>query len=123
MGKWFDIFVLFIILIKLIFIGLTLYNIYLIQKLKRQGENKKVQDLEKSIEFWKERVDFIFIAAMSVVLLYLFHPLYKTTAIPYIDYDTRLLLFLYGVITLLTAKWTVFFGESPTLEYLQKMLG
>jgi hypothetical protein len=111
MNKY-DIYVTFIFLIKIGFILMAISHIYL----KTKG--KADSDLDKKILYWKERFEFIFIAAMAILLIYLFNPRSVKNII--IDKETKILLYLFGFILLITAKWDLFFKESPIVKIIQK---
>lgn len=112
--KNYNIYVTFIFLIKVGFILMALLHIYLKFKGKEQS------DLDKKILYWKERFEFIFIALMSILLIYLFNPRVDRNTL--IDKETKLLLFLFGFILLITAKWDVFIKESPVFKMLQRSI-
>jgi hypothetical protein len=40
-----------------------------------------------------------------------------------IDGETKILLYLFGVVLLITAKWADFFREAEWFQYLQKSVG
>ena len=85
-----------------------------------KSTGKKDSELFKTIEFWKDRIEFIFIAFMSALLIYIFNPRVDRTK--YINYETRLLFYLFGFILILTANWKIFFKESPLFKDLQKVV-
>ena len=58
---------------------------------------------------------------MSILLIYLFHPRNKNNKYPEIDIEVKLLLFLYGIITLLTLNWKVFLTESQIANFYKKI--
>ena len=87
--------------------------------LKAKGDEKS--ELDKKILYWKERFEFIFIACMAALLIYLFNPRSKTSIT--IDRETKVLLFLFGFVLLITAKWDEFIKESPWFSRLQQILG
>ena len=93
-------YITFIFLIKIGFIIMTITHIYL------QAKGKKKSDLDKNILYWKERFEFIFIAMMSILLIYLFNPRVDRSVL--IDKETKILLYLFGFILLITAKWNLF---------------
>jgi len=79
-----DMFVLFIIFIKIVFI-LTSIGHVILTHMTRKGsdtdtnsDDKKKQGDEKQkdakLMYWKERTEFIFIASMAVLLIYYFNP-------------------------------------------------
>lgn len=110
----FDMYIMLIFIVKLAFIILAVYRLYIKAK---QPEEKEL--LEK-IEFWKHRVEFIFITLMSILLIYLFNPRFNN--INKIDSETKLLLYLFGFVLLLTENWSSFIHESPWFKKLQTIL-
>jgi hypothetical protein len=104
-----------IIAIKLGFILMAITHIYL----KSKGEEHS--DLDKKIEYWKGRFEFVFVILMSLLLIYLFNPRYNNQVV--IDYDMKLLLYLFGFILIITAKWSAFFEEAPWFKRLQEVVG
>jgi len=107
-------YITFIILIKVGFIILAVSHLYL--KIKHKDHT----ETDKKILFWKERLEFIFIALMAVLLIYLFNP--RTERSVLIDYETKLLLYLFGFILLITAKWDVFIHENQLFKKFQKIV-
>ena len=57
---------------------------------------------------------------MSFLLLYLFYP--RANNELYIDFETKLLLFVFGIILLTNAKWDIFFKESPMFKKIQDVV-
>lgn len=108
----FLIYLLFII--KLLFIFLSVWHLR--NKLKK--ETNTIRD--KTIVYWKERLEFIFVFLMSILLIVLFNPRQKNP--PQLTYETRLLLSLFGVILLITADWKTFFQESVYFTEIQSLL-
>ena len=108
-------YILFIILIKIGFIIMALTHIYL----KTKG--KEHSDLDKKIEYWKERFEFIFVALMALLLIYIFNP--RTDRNILVDKETKILLYMFGFILIITAKWDVFIKESPIFKIIQYILG
>jgi hypothetical protein len=105
-----DYFIYFTFGVKIIFFLLTIFNIIL------EAINKS-PELVESINKWRHRLEFVFIACMSVLLLIYFNPREKSP--PEINSESRLLLFAYGIIVLLSADWSLFFKESPIIKKLQ----
>ena len=110
----FNIYITFIILIKVGFVILAVSHLYL--KLKHKDHT----ETDKTILFWKERLEFIFIALMALLLIYLFNP--RTDRNVVIDYETKLLLYLFGFVLLITAKWGDFIHENPLFKKFQKVV-
>lgn len=107
----YNIYVTFIILIKIGFILMSVTHIYL----KAKGQEKS--DLDENILYWKDRFEFIFIALMALLLIYTFNP--RTDRSILIDNETKLLFYLFGFVLLITAKWDIFFKESRFFKQIQ----
>ena len=100
---------------KVIFIILATIHAYL------KMTHQETTDLDIEIVFWKERVEFIFVFLMACLLIYLFFP--SSNKSVEISGATRELLYLFGIVVLVTAKWGEFFKESPGLIRLQNIIG
>lgn len=114
MNKY-DMYVTFIFLIKIGFVIMALTHVYL------KAKGKEQSDLDKKIVYWKERFEFIFIALMAILLIYIFNP--RTDRTILVDKETKILLYLFGFVLLITAKWDVFFKESSLFKQIQSTLG
>lgn len=102
-----------IIIVKIIFIVLAV--IYIYYNFKKKTTDPKAQ----KIKYWKERLEFIFVFLMSILLIILFNP--RSNVKP-LSFETRLLLYLFGIILLITADWNTFFTESPMFKKIQEIL-
>ena len=90
-----DYFVLFIIIIKVLFLIFTLLN-YLIDK----GKLQNIDGVK--ISYLKSLTEFLFNISMAILLVYHFMPKHKKI----IKNETSILFFLYGILTLITADWS-----------------
>ena len=111
-----DLFIYLIIFVKLIFIGSTILN-----KILSLKDKKKYHEIIEKTDYFRERTEFVFVILMSILLIYIFNP-HHTKRVP-INSEMRLLLFLYGWVMILTAKWDIFFSETKWLQPLFKKLG
>ena len=114
MNKY-NIYIGFVFIVKVGFILLAVSHIYL----KAKGQEHS--ELDEEILYWKERIEFIFVVAMALLLIYLFNPRRQIPAM--IDNETKVLLTLFGFVLIITAKWGLFFKESPLMKKLQKSIG
>lgn len=110
--KKLDMYVTFIFIVKIVFLILAVTHVYL------KAKGKAHSELDNKILFWKERIEFVFVLLMSILLMYTFFPR-RQIPIP-IDYEMKLLFFLFGLILIITAKWDVFIEESPLYKKLHK---
>jgi undecaprenyl pyrophosphate phosphatase UppP len=96
---YFTIFIYFIALVKFVFICTSLY----LRVLERQ--NKDQSKINK-LTTWKESVKFIFDICMGILLILLFSPFtYKIYSSKLFEYETRAVLFLFGIILLIESNW------------------
>ena len=110
----YDIYISLIFVIKIGFILMAVTHIYL----KVKGETNS--DLDKKIVHWKERFEFVFVLLMALLLIYLFNP--RNNRIVMIDGESNVLLYLFGFVLLITAKWGDFFHDANWFKYIQQSL-
>lgn len=82
---------------------------------------KTDSDLDKKLVYWKERFEFVFIFLMAILLIYLFNPRKERTVM--INGETKILLYLFGFVLLITAKWDNFFHEAKWFKQFQQTIG
>jgi len=111
---YFSKYVIFTFFFKILFVILAVLHLYFKVKGKADSET------DKKIVFWKERIEFVFIFLMSFMLMYLFYP--RSTKPIILDFETKVLLFVFGIITLIGAKWDIFIEESPVFKKVQKII-
>ena len=109
-GSSLDLFVYFIIFIKVVFIITAITHLILAHSKNRAVEYK----LDPRIMYWKERTEFIFTVCMSILLIYYFRPGHEHM----INTETSILFFLFGCILLFTSKWSLFIKEAPWYSYI-----
>ena len=107
----YDYFIYYIVLNKILFVVFGVWHFILVR------ENKGETEFSLSLHNWKEYCEFIFIACMAILCLYLFNPFLEIR--PTINYETRVLLFVFGCIVLLNCKWDLFFEQSKWFTLLQ----
>ena len=103
----FSIYIMLIIFIKFLYLCLSIAHIYF--RAKNQGDN----ETDKKIQHLKDRMEFIFVALMSFLLIYLFNPRANRSA--NLDFETKMLLFILGFILLMSANWKTFIKETPPI--------
>ena len=110
----FTLYIYIIIFVKVLFICFAISHLFL--KIKGKAHSKT----DEKILFWKDRIEFIFITLMSFLLIYLFYPRANRSA--HLDYETKILLYLFGFILLITADWGVFIKENPLFKQFQTIV-
>ena len=109
-----DFFLLFIIIIKIIFIGLALSHFALSRSSSDLAKKTDVTVLKL-----KQYIEFIFVIGMAVLLLIHFNPYVKKINV---DEESRFLFFLFGIILILTSDWNLFLTESPIVKNIISIL-
>jgi len=112
--KSFDIYITLILIIKICFAFFGISHLYL------KYIHKEDTDIDIKVLYLKNIFQFIFILLMSCLLIYLFNPLIDKNTM--IDQETKMLLYLFGVILIITAKWELFFEEPYWFKGIQQVL-
>jgi predicted MFS family arabinose efflux permease len=108
----FSCFVYFIILVKCLFLFFVVWNFYLKKKHGNGGGNGSAETkLEKRISYCKNLTENLFMVLVSVLLIYLFNPYHENKYL-LDDKYVKTLLFIYGILMLITFDWSVFSGYS-----------
>jgi hypothetical protein len=102
-----------ILILKFIFILLAITHIYL----QKKGEENT--NLDDKIVYWKGAVELLFKLLLSLLLIFLFNPIYTSNSVV-ITGETKLLLFLFGGALLITAPWKNIMSEYNWLQTLQQ---
>ena len=110
----FDVFVTFIIVVKVCFILLAIAHAYL------KSTHKENSPLDKKIVALKEKIEFVFVSLMAALLIYVFNPRYNHLSM--LTYETKLLFYLFGAILLITAKWEDFFKMPNAFKEIQRIV-
>jgi hypothetical protein len=123
LGRTYDNYILFIIFIKILFIICAISTFLLKMKIKMSKyNNNKTINIYINLFVCKETLEFIFIICIAFICIIVFYPYYKDQVI--IDRNTRLLLFIYGFIILITANWSILTKHLPSwFVDLQNMIG
>jgi len=110
----YDMYIYLLFALKILFILLAIAHLYM------KKTNQVNSPTDKTIVYWKSRVDFIFTFFMALLLIYLFFP--RSNRETRVNGETKLLLFLFGIILVITAEWSDFFHEAKWFAYLQQIL-
>lgn len=108
-----DVYIIFIIFIKIIFGISTLGHLYLTRVTKTLNPS-----LDEKFIFWRERAEFIFTASVAIILILAFNPLSKQPLEQ--SFEMKMLFFILGFILITTADWGLFVKNTPFLALKQK---
>ena len=139
--RYYDYFIYYIFFIKIVFF-ITSTSLVILKHKQKTDQNKQKENKQKenktdenkdtkttnmsdwiiTLQFWKERSEFIFIALMSILLVFLFSPWQKKLS-SYLTIETKTLLYIYGFIILIEAKWGIFVKEAPWFREIKQIVG
>jgi hypothetical protein len=109
LGKLYDAFIILVIIIKLIFVVFAVLTKFYKYKINHSNQSE-ISYYTKQYNwsnYWKERLESIFLICMGFICIIVFNPFYGYRFV--IDEETRILLFLFGIIILITSNWHVIF--------------
>ena len=104
-------YILFILVLKIIFLLLLITHLYLKNK-------SKWNEVDEKILYWKERVEFLFITCMAMLMLYIFNPRSGNTIL--ITNEIKIMLFAFALLILITENWEKFFNENKLIVNLKQ---
>ena len=68
----------------------------------------------------KTHVELLFKFLIALLIIYIFNP--RENRLYLINYEAKVLFFLFGIILIFTANWKQIFKESPLVIYIQNVL-
>ena len=113
--EYFSLYLFILFGLKIVFIMMAISTIYL------KFKHRENSEIYKIFFYWKERVEFIFIVLMALLLIYLFNP--RQNRLFMINGETKLLLYLFGFVLIITADWGSFVKETIWVQRAQEVVG
>ena len=104
-----DVYVIFIIFIKVVFGISTLADLYLTKISKT-----KKPELDAKFLFWRQRAEFIFTISVSIILIMVFNPFSKAPLEA--SFEIKILFFILAIILITGADWGQFIKDTPFLH-------
>jgi hypothetical protein len=125
LGRIYDNYVIFVIIIKILFVIFAVISRHYQKKIKTAGNNKsQLQEYTQKYNwalYWKDRLEFFFLISTSLICIIVFYPFYSDPI--FIDRHTKILLFIYGFIVLITLNWNILGTLPPWFISLQNIVG
>jgi len=125
LGRIYDNYVIFVIIIKILFVIFAVISRHYQKKIKTAGNNtSQVQEYTQKYNwalYWKDRLEFFFLISTSLICIIVFYPFYSDPI--FIDRHTKILLFIYGFIVLITLNWNILGTPPPWFISLQNIVG
>ena len=95
--KLLSLLIIFILFLKVSYIFFELKVLHL----KKNGKQDTIE--YKNAIYWRDRIEFIFVCCMAILLIYLFNP--REIHHKIITNEERILIYLFGWVLLITADW------------------
>ena len=111
--KALDVYIIFIIFIKMVFGISTLAHFYLTSISKTLKP-----ELDETFVFWRERAEFIFICSVAIVLIIVFNPFFRPPV--ELSFEMKMIFFILGMILITSADWGLFVKNTPFLRSREK---
>lgn len=105
----YDKYLYFIFFIKIIFIISSI-----VIKIKPPLKNDKWL---LKFQQWKENTEFIFMISMALLIIIIFNPFYNN--LQYINRETIILLFVFGIIIIISSKWNDFINNIEIIKKIK----
>jgi hypothetical protein len=116
----FRIYLYLIICVKITFLFFSLRHLYfralIIKNPKNDEYKKKLDDVIQ----YKNQTEFIFSIMMGLLIIFIFNPNHKNEI--YLNNEAKLLLYLFGIIIIITSDWSKFISNSLILDYFHQKL-
>lgn len=111
-----NIYIYFIIFLKVVFILLALSDFILKHFYKN---NVNLMSLESKLNYYKKRIEFIFIICMVILIIFIFSP--RHNRMIYLTKEMTILFYLFGFILLITADWDLFITDAKWYNDIKKI--
>ena len=118
--NYINIFVWFIICIKIIFILVSISYFVVHKHIDNKVHDSKMKLLDETLLYWKKRMEFLYIICMSLLIIFIFSPRHKREI--YITTEMIFLFYLFGIILIITSDWKLFFTNSKWYGEIQHIL-
>ena len=112
-------YVRFTLLLRFLFIVFAFMAFRTEAKLKNNPSDVYLVKEHQKYVYIKNHLELLFKFCIAVLLIYLFNPMRKEI-IP-IGFETRVLLYLFGILILLTADWRVIIDNKKFDKYVSFM--
>ena len=117
MKNYINVFIVFIILVKIIFLLCVIGEITFNHYHKNTPQSKYWEGIFK---YWHERAEFIFTICIAILLIFIFRP--RNNNIIYITKEMTILFYLFGLFLILTANWGLVINENKLYKKISSKL-
>jgi uncharacterized membrane protein len=86
--------------------------------LLKQPNNASYKESLEKTKIYKDQTEFVFINLMALLFIYIFNPRYQNEK--YVDKETKILMYIFGFVIIITSDWNQFISESTIIYVLKK---
>jgi len=116
--EYLKIYLIFVVLVKCLFIYFALRHLYFRAMLLKQPNNASYKESLEKTKIYKDQTEFVFINLMALLFIYIFNPRYQNEK--YVDKETKILMYIFGFVIIITSDWNQFISESTIIYVLKK---
>ena len=116
--EYLRIYIFIVILVKCFFLFFALKCFYFKIMLLREPTNATYKEDFDKTQIYKHQTEFIFTIMMSFLVIYLYNPRYQNDK--NMGKETKILIYIFGFIVILTSDWTQFIHETLIFNILNK---
>jgi len=111
-------YLILVVCVKILFLYFALRHLFFRAILLKNPKNTEYKDSLERTKIYKDQTEFVFTNMMALLFIYIFNPRYQNEK--YITNETKLLMYLFGFIIIITSDWNQFISESTILYVLKK---
>jgi hypothetical protein len=111
-------YLILVVCVKILFLYFALRHLFFRAMLLKNPKNTVYKDSLERTKIYKDQTEFVFTNMMALLFIYIFNP--RNQNEKYITNETKLLMYLFGFIIIITSDWNQFISESTILYVLKK---
>ena len=116
--EYLKIYLIFVVFVKCLFLFFALRHLYFRAMLLKQPNNATYKESLEKTKIYKDKTEFVFTNLMALLFIYIFNP--RNQNEKYIEKETKLLMYIFGFVIIITSDWNQFISESTILYVLKK---
>lgn len=111
-------YLILVVCVKFLFLYFALRHLYFRAMLLKNPTNVVYKDSLERSKTRKDQTEFVFTNMMALLFIYIFNPRHQNEK--YITKETKLLMYIFGFIIIITSDWNQFISESTIFNVLKK---
>ena len=116
--EYLKIYLFLIVCVKCLFLFFAIRHLYFRAMLLKNPTNAVYKDSLEKTKIYKDQTEFVFTSMMALLFIYIFNPRHQNEK--YITKETKLLMYIFGFVIIITSDWNQFISESTIFYVLKK---